>query len=63
MKTKVERQRARQMVEATIRHTFGGDLPDNWVFTEPSPSPRWWQIQRRKAVKRASLDAGAPRQP
>jgi hypothetical protein len=61
--TKVERQRARQMVEETIRRTFGGDLPDNWVFAEPAPRPRWWQIQRRKAAKRASLDAGTPRQP
>jgi len=61
--TKVERQRARQMVEETIRRAFGGDLPDNWVFTEPTPSPRWWQIRHRKAAKRASLGAGAPRQP
>lgn len=61
--TKVERQRARQMVEETIRHAFGGDLPDNWVFAEPAPRPRWWQIRRRRADKRASLDAGTPRQP
>jgi hypothetical protein len=61
--TKVDRQRARQVVEETIRRAFGGDLPDNWVFTEPAPSPRWWQIRRSKVEKRASLGAGAPRQP
>lgn len=61
--TKVERQRARQMVEEAIRRAFGGDLPDNWVFAEPAPRPRWWQIRRRRADKRDSLDAGAPRQP
>jgi hypothetical protein len=60
--TKVDRQRARQMVEETIRRAFGGDLPDNWVFTEPAPGPRWWPI-RRKAAKRASLGAATPRQP
>jgi hypothetical protein len=61
--TKAERQRARQMVEETIRRAFGGDLPDNWMFAEPAPNPRWWQIRRRKAAKRASLGAGTPRQP
>jgi hypothetical protein len=63
METKAERQRARQMVEETIRRAFGGDLPDNWVFTELAPIPRWWQIRHRKAAERASLGAGAPKQP
>jgi hypothetical protein len=59
---KAGRQRARQMVEEAIRRAFGGDLPDNWVFAEPAPRPRWWQIRRRRADKRASLDAETPRQ-
>jgi len=63
--TKVDRQRARQMVEETIRHAFGGDLPDNWMFAEPvpgSPRPRWWKISPPRGSKRHAI-AGTPRQP
>ncbi len=44
---KVERQRARQMVEETIRRAFGGDLPGDWTFAEPVPEsqrPLWRKI-------------------
>jgi hypothetical protein len=58
-----ERQRARQEVEERIRRAFGGDLPANWMVAGPAPRPRWWQIRRRRAAKRASLDAGTPGQP
>jgi len=63
--TKVDRQRARQMVEETIRHAFGGDLPDNWMFAEPVPEsrrPRWWKISLPRMGKRHAI-AGTPRQP
>jgi hypothetical protein len=60
---KDERQRARQEVEERIRLAFGGDLPANWMVAEPPSGPRWWQIRRRRAAKRASLGAVAPRQP
>lgn len=61
---KVERERARQMVEDTIRHAFGSDLPDNWMFAEPvpeSPRPRW-KISLQRRGKRHAI-AGTPRQP
>jgi hypothetical protein len=59
--TKVERQRARQMVEETIRRAFGGDLPADWMFAEPeSRRPRWWKIPRR--TKRHEITEAA-RQP
>lgn len=61
--TKVDRERARQQVEETIRRAFGGDLPTNWMVADPAPRPRWWQIRRRRAAKQGSLGAGTPRHP
>lgn len=58
--SKVDRQRARQMVEEAIRRVFGGDLPENWVFADLAPRPRWWQLRRRRAEK---LGTGMHRQP
>jgi hypothetical protein len=62
-KEKDERQRAREEVEETIRRAFGSDLPTNWMVADPAPRPRWWQISRRRAAKRASVGAGTPRHP
>lgn len=60
---KVERQRARQMVEETIRCAFGGDLPDNWMFAEPeSQRLRWWKIPLPRRAKHHAI-TGTPRQP
>jgi hypothetical protein len=60
---KVDRQRARQMVEETIRRALGGDLPDDWMFTEPeSRRPRWWKISLPRRGKRHAI-AETPRQP
>lgn len=44
--TMVDRQRARQMVEETFRRAFGGDLPADWAFAEPTSESgrRWWKI-------------------
>jgi hypothetical protein len=59
--TRVDRQRAQQMVEETIRHAFGGDLPVDWMFAEPAPATArrpWWKIplHRQERIE-------APRQP
>jgi hypothetical protein len=41
---KVERHRARQVVEDKIQQALGGDLPDNWMFAEPQIArPRRWK--------------------
>jgi hypothetical protein len=52
--TKVDRQRARQMVEETLRQELGGDPPAQEIMQR-----RWWQLPGR------SRAAGmkAPRQP
>jgi hypothetical protein len=60
---KVERHRARQMVEETIQKALGDDLPDNWMFAEPAiERPRWWKISLPRRDKRHAI-AGTPRQP
>ena len=46
--TKPDRERAREMVEDAIRRAFGSDLADDWVFAEPVPGPRWWQVRRHR---------------
>jgi hypothetical protein len=62
-KTKVDRERARQMVEETIRQAFGGDLPDNWMFAEPQrEQPRRWKVPLPRRPERHEI-AGTPRQP
>jgi len=64
--TKVDRQRARQAVEETIRRAFGGDLPDNWMFAEPiseSGQRRWWKIASRSLPEPGRLRRAGKRTP
>jgi hypothetical protein len=63
--TKVERQRARQMVEKTLQDAFGGDLPADWIFADSAPGsrrPRRWKIPLPRRAKRHEI-AGPARQP
>jgi hypothetical protein len=61
--TKVDRERARQMVEETIQRALGGDLPVDWIFTEPaSGRPRRWKIPLPRRPEHHEI-AETPRQP
>jgi hypothetical protein len=61
---RVERQRAREMVEETLRGTFGGNLLNNWIFPAQAlkrqPSRRWKIPLARRPEQDNS--AGAPRE-
>ena len=60
---KVERHRARRMVEETIQQALGGDLPDNWMFAEPAiDRPQWWKTLLPRRAKRQAI-TGTLRQP
>jgi hypothetical protein len=59
---KVDRHRARQMLEETLRHALGGDLSDKWMFAEPQSQvtpERKIPLQRKAEL---DTDRKAPRQ-